>query len=134
MKSEKRYQQRDWLYQKYVVEGLTTYEIGEIKGVHQQTISNWLKRLDIEARRTGPPRCEYATFLTNTRGYEIWSAKYRSSTENLLVHRLLAYCEYGLEAIKDKDIHHINGIPWDNQPDNIVPLTKEEHMSLHSNQ
>jgi len=34
--------------------------------------------------------------------------------------------------VKDKDVHHNNGIPWDNRPENIEPIPKEEHAKLHT--
>lgn len=46
------YQDRDWLYQKYCVEELSCKEIAELCGVHEETIRQWLIRLDIDRRTT----------------------------------------------------------------------------------
>jgi hypothetical protein len=44
-------------------------------------------------------------------------------------HRYISEMIYG--DIKDKDVHHINENPYDNNPDNLVPLTKKEHRTIH---
>lgn len=48
-------------------------------------------------------------------------------------HRLLAIAEHGLDAVKDKEIHHQNTIPWDNRPENLKPVSPEEHKEIHRN-
>ena len=45
LEGERLYQQRDWLYQKYVVEGLTCREVGALEGVSRTTISKYARRL-----------------------------------------------------------------------------------------
>lgn len=45
----KLYKDRDWLYQKYVVELHSSYEIAEMCGVGSQTILNWLAKFGIPA-------------------------------------------------------------------------------------
>ncbi|MBA7579118.1 hypothetical protein ES695_09260 [Candidatus Atribacteria bacterium 1244-E10-H5-B2] len=46
----KLYQNRDWLYQKYIVEGLSTYEIAKICKVSGSCIGRRLKRYNIKIR------------------------------------------------------------------------------------
>ncbi len=46
----KRYQNEDWLREKYVQEGLTAVEIADICDVVYQTITRWLKKFDVEIR------------------------------------------------------------------------------------
>lgn len=41
---------KDWLYQKYIIEELSTYKIAEIIGCQQETVARWLKRHDIPIR------------------------------------------------------------------------------------
>jgi len=38
--------------------------------------------------------------------------------------------EYGTEAVAGRDVHHINGIGWDNRPENIVPIPPELHPKV----
>lgn len=42
-----KYKDRSWLYQKYIEEGLTIYQIGPICAVHANTILRWLVRFGI---------------------------------------------------------------------------------------
>ena len=41
---------RDWLYQKYIIEGLSTYQIGEIVGRNPKNVYNKLKDFGIPTR------------------------------------------------------------------------------------
>lgn len=63
---------------------------------------------------------------------------HREDGENyfVLVHRLVA-CAHGMiepsEVYSgDTDVHHKNGIVWDNSPENLEVLTPEEHQRVHS--
>jgi len=46
----KKYQDKNWLQQKYTVEKKSTPEIGKILNCSQKTIYNWLKKLNIQIR------------------------------------------------------------------------------------
>lgn len=46
-------------------------------------------------------------------------------------HRLVMEGIIGRTLNPDEDVHHINGIRTDNRPENLMLLTKSEHMSLH---
>jgi len=53
MKTEKLYQNKDWLEVKYIDEKLSTYQIAELAKRSQGTIRNWLKRHNISCRSMG---------------------------------------------------------------------------------
>lgn len=67
------------------------------------------------------------------RGYEIWAPRKGDCepASQVLHHRLLAVAEYGFEAVVDKQVHHKNGIPWDNRPGNIEPISQRDHIGKH---
>jgi|GEM_PF-3404173 len=44
------YKNRNWLYQKYIVEQLSTPDIGKICNIHPSTIYVWLKKYRLETR------------------------------------------------------------------------------------
>jgi len=44
------YRNKDWLYQKYIVEGLSCEKIAKLHGVSDSTIQRWLGLLEISAR------------------------------------------------------------------------------------
>lgn len=49
----KLYQNKEWLYNKYWIEKLSTTQIGKLCGVHNKTILRWLERFGICRRTTG---------------------------------------------------------------------------------
>lgn len=50
MSSQSLHLDKDWLYQKYVVEGLSTYDIGKIVGRNPKNVYNKLKDFGIPTR------------------------------------------------------------------------------------
>jgi transposase len=99
--------------------GLSTYEIADKLGCSHGTVHRWLKRFDIKD--------PVGYFTTPDKGYEKW----RAGESSVYVHRLLAVSEYGVDEVKDKVVHHVNGVPWDNRPENIEVLQKSDHHTEH---
>lgn len=120
----------------YLENGNTFKELAQKWECSVTTVSNWADRHGVEARHPyGRDKVNYANFFTITsreHSYEMWDDN--DATTQVRVHRLLAVAEYGLDAIKGKHIHHINGIEWDNRPGNIKPLHPENHTKLHFEQ
>ena len=50
---------------------------------------------------------------------------------NRSVHRLVALAFIDTDD-KTKEVHHINGIRTDNRYNNLIWLTKEEHIKIHN--
>ena len=46
-------------------------------------------------------------------------------------HRLVAYEKWGIDAVRNMDVHHINGVKTDNRIINLEIMTHSKHMSLH---
>jgi len=86
--------------------------------VHRQGVTPGNKRT--------PP-----AYYVDHRGYPHWEFIEDSEYRCVRVHRLLAVAEYGFDAVADMDVHHKNGIPWDNRPVNIEPMDHGEHTKLH---
>lgn len=59
---------------------------------------------------------------------------YLGEEDYVSIHRLTAVAEYGFDAIREKDVHHKNGVRWDNRRSNLEPLSRKEHMQLHADQ
>lgn len=114
--------------------GLSQEEMAERLGCSGPTISRWIDKLDVEYDprydRSGPDKSLHPWFKVNSGGYEVAQSWNRhTGREEVSIHRLLAY-SMGME-IEDKDVHHKNGVPWDNRPDNIEALTRKEHRRIH---
>jgi len=147
-----KYRDKEWLNTKYWEQGYDTQEIAEMCDVVKETIRRWLHKHDLGTRdrsewtkhqwEKDPERAEkqaevmsekrrsiHASFFTRRRGYSY--AGCGVSDDQVAMHRLLAVAEYGLDEVIGKDVHHKNGVPWDNRPENIELLTRSEHQTLH---
>jgi hypothetical protein len=132
----KDYQDARVLQALYVEQEMTQPEIADIFDINHGTISYWLDKHNIDARPPKTPNlhagyCEKQSYGYNS-GYYVWvSLDPDGKVRRMSVHRLLAVAEYGVDEVADKQVHHKNGIPWDNRPENIEPLTAEEHSKEH---
>ena len=50
----------------------------------------------------------------------------------VLEHRLVAEQKYGRKLTSSDIVHHIDGNKTNNNPENIVVLTRSEHAKLHN--
>lgn len=111
---------------------LSMNQISKGWGCSNSTISKWIGRHDIEKRTRSEASLlrdgtlNQASFYTHPRGYERW----RSGEDTIDHHRLLAALKYGVDAIRGMDVHHKNGVPWDNRLENIEILEPSEHYSI----
>lgn len=63
-------------------------------------------------------------------GYSIITHHHKSEEYRVAVHRLVAVAEYGIEAVKEKDIHHKNKTGIDNRPSNLIPVDPSLHKKM----
>jgi transposase len=125
------------LRERYHGQGMRVEQIAEEFGCSGNTVRRWMDRLGVEKRdaveeRTRGLRLKPAKFETRRDGYERWKTEMDGEKHVMYVHRLLAVAEYGTDAVADMQVHHENGIPWDNRPENIELLSIEEHGQLHA--
>ncbi len=127
--TDTRYRDAEWLEEQYHENGLSQRDIADKCGVHQRTVRNWMQKHGIESRSQGEINRRIGVGIISQRGYRRWHEG--SLNKHISVHRLLAVAEYGFDAVCDMEVHHQNGIRWDNRPDNIEVLTPSEHTAHH---
>lgn len=134
-KPDAEYTDREWLYTEYVENGRSMKDIGEECGVSGAVILKWLRRFDIETRHSAQWRREMPLSLSHSNGYPFFKAKHDGNMDYVGVHQLLAIAD-GADPHKvfsdgEYHVHHGNGVKWDNRPENIEVLRREEHLSHH---
>jgi len=123
----KAWKDEEMLRAKYVDEGLDVSDIAREFGVDDGTILYWMREYNIPRRQGGDHSLPYASLSMTGEGYEMWC----DGEDRVYVHRLLVVAEYGLDALSD-DVHHHSGIPWDNRPENVKPMSRSEHQKEHA--
>lgn len=127
------WRQKDLLKTLYIEKGLSPNDISGILDCSATTVRNWLDNHDIETRSMSQAQSNsygtlnHASYRTKKTGREVWKV----SQHTVLVYRLLAVSEWGFDEVSQYDIHHKNGIPWDNRPDNLELVTNENHQRKH---
>lgn len=131
-----KYRDSDWLEEQYVDQKRSTPDIADECGVSTQTICRWLGEHNIEtrdrseARRLAGP--DHAP-MSSYDGYEewrVWEPEWRRAV-SVKVHRLAAVAWYGFDAVAGSEVHHVNGVRWDNREENLDTLSTAEHMRHH---
>ncbi|WP_254830988.1 HNH endonuclease [Haloglomus salinum] len=116
----------------YWGEGLSLDGIADRLGCSDVTVLNWMEKHDIERRTQKSERLPRPLTVTSpgstNQGYElVWH-----DDHCVRHHRLLAVAEYGLSSIRDCEVHHRNGVHWDNRPENLALVGPSEHGRIHS--
>jgi DNA-binding XRE family transcriptional regulator len=112
----------DELKRLFVRERWTYDELADHFDCARTTISKRLSDMGIgESNRP-------ARFRTDTNGYEVW----REGERYVAHHRLLMVAVTGLTDLSDFHVHHINGVKWDNRPENIELIDPSSHMRMAS--
>jgi hypothetical protein len=134
--ARKPYQTEPILHNLYVVQNMTDSEIADIFDVSPSLITHWRSKNGID----GVKPQEYAasrpaSYRVQTNGYTVWDANKNDEKRFCYVHRLLAVCEHGAQVFSDgREVHHKNGIKWDNRPENLDVVDVNEHRRMHANE
>jgi len=78
-------------------------------------------------------RVERAEFRLSQRGYEYWRSHNGENEDTVKVHRLLMTLAVDdLDELDGKDVHHKNGVKWDNRLENLELMMPAEHRRHHA--
>lgn len=109
--------------------------ISRILDCSPTTVRAWLDKFEIPRRSLSQQQSithgygpNHVSLWQHAQGYMVWKCGNEGAVP---VHRLLAVAEYGFDAVAGNDVHHINGIEWDNRPSNIEPVAPELHQRKH---
>jgi len=131
---------RDWLYQKYILEKMSTYEIASIYKYSQKAVYNWLIKFGIKPRTKSQaqillPRRYNKPIKIHLLGYVL---EFRPSHPNgdkhgyVLQHRLVMEKYLGRHLSSEEVIHHKNEMVYDNKIENLELFnSKREHLAFH---
>lgn len=128
--SEPPWRDKETLERMHFEQGLDQGEMAERLGCTRRTVAEWFSRHGIEGRVGAPQQPK--VYLRIKSGYR--RAENRTEPDRgkfVDIHRLVAVAEWGFGAVRDKHVHHKNGFPIDNRPENLELLTPSEHGELH---
>jgi transcriptional regulator with XRE-family HTH domain len=121
-----------WLRTEYIEKGKSQHEIADDLGCCQMTVSRWCRKHGIETRKANYEK--HGCHGWDNNGYEFFSHTPKDGGGGRVkVHRLMMVVEEGVEAVKDKHVHHKNEVRWDNREENLELLMPSDHLSHHRN-
>lgn len=112
--------------------GMSVVAIANELDVSRATVKKRFKEFGIERQYKRGPKNPDAPIRTDEDGYERINIK-----NSVRVHRLVALLDNPAEDVfngYDTQIHHKNGIPWDNRPENLEVVTASKHNQLHQDE
>jgi DNA-binding transcriptional MerR regulator len=127
-----KWKNQDTLQNLYWGKGMTLEEIGDELGCSASTVGRWMKRFGIEREDT--PEKKPPSYRTKKNGYETVRSKHNQRGYSVGIHQLIAIAN-GTDPrklfIDGYNVHHKNGIRWDNRPSNLEVMSKSEHHKHH---
>jgi DNA-binding CsgD family transcriptional regulator len=127
------YRNEETLKELYIDKQHSTNEIADILDCSKQTVQKYMDSHGIETRPSN--HSKPLKLHTSKRGYEYFSGTQNYEHFTVKHHRLIAYAHEIIDSKTllsgDKEVHHKNGIPWDNRVANLKDLTTAEHAKLH---
>lgn len=121
-----------WLEEQYHGGEKSLSQLADILGcANASSVSSIMERHGVDRRKSTrdmPP-----WFGTTAKGHEAIKTNMGSRGRgHVYVHRLVAVAEHGVDAVAGMDVHHKNGVPWDNRPENLELKDHAQHRREHA--
>jgi len=120
------YRREDVLRELWVNQGYTQDKVAKRLHTSVRTVQRWINRHGIE--KTSHLETKFVN------GYHILRHKDGEANRKVRIHRLVATMEHGLDSVKGMEVHHKNGVRWDNRPSNLELLEPEQHGRVSNKQ
>ena len=112
----------------YIEQQFTITEIAAKVGHSVSLVQKHLIDAGIPRRNSSGAWSTHATFRTVLdTGMEEASGTHFT----VRIHRLVMVAEHGFDALRNREIHHRNRIPFDNRPKNLELISAVDHTVLH---
>ncbi|WP_224447802.1 HNH endonuclease [Haloprofundus salilacus] len=139
-RSEKPYQNREILEILYLEEEMSQQEIANYLGCSQSSVSNWLARHDIDTRdRSEAAKKNHVGLSTRgDTGYVRCYSNDPDGSHEVYLHQLQVIHDgedpHKVFSSGEYQVHHKNGIPFDNRSENLELMSASDHTKHHHEQ
>lgn len=82
----------------------------------------------VYSKRTGGP---ISFSSKNKKGYRFANAQNKGKRYNILMHEAVFVLLHDRPIAKGKELHHVDGNPENNAPENLIELTRKQHRRIH---
>lgn len=118
-------------FEKYGISRRSKSEAAKLNEIPEVLVDSGAPERVYEEMRSQP-----ANLTVTLDGHLMWRIPSDEKYHAIGVHRIVALAN-GEDPHKvfsggEYHVHHKNGVPWDNRPENLEVLTKSEHHSLHN--
>lgn len=105
---------------------MSSREIADELGCSADTVLDWMDKFGIQ-----PYESIHVGVREHPHGYRQIHHYHDGEQHVCFVHRLAAVAKYGIDEVCEKEVHHKNGVRWDNSPSNLTLMTTTEHRRHH---
>lgn len=126
---DKDYQDIQEVRELYHGRGYAIAKVAKILDCPYNTLRRWMDQVGIQKRDPGKKGSREGVHISLSSGNgEILHVP---GCPPMNYSRAIMIGEKGLDAVKDKVVHHDNELKWDDRPSNLELHSREDHSALH---